>query len=39
MGGKVMFGQNVVFQSSAGELRVGDSIRVSETSLPLNGVS
>jgi uncharacterized protein YcbX len=39
MGGKVMFGQNVVFQSSAGELRVGDSIRITEKGLPLNGVS
>ena len=39
MSGKVMFGQNVIVQSSAGELCVGDAITVEEIGLPLNAIS
>lgn len=39
MGGKVMFGQNVIFRSAAGELCVGDAISLEEIGLPLNAVS
>ncbi len=39
IGGKVMFGQNVVFEASIGQLKVGDEIKIEERGLPLNGVS
>ena len=39
MGGKVMFGQNVIVELAIGELKVDDVIHIEVEGLPLNAVS